>query len=128
MEKMIEAQHGDPRVVADPTRLAVAPVVVEVKAARAGFVVGIDALEIGLSAVAMGAGRTRADQAVDPTVGILVDAKPGARVRAGDPLARVFVREAGDADALVERVGSAFTIEDEARPTTPLVLGRIEAT
>jgi pyrimidine-nucleoside phosphorylase len=127
MEKMIEAQHGDPRVVADPTRLAVAPVVVEVRAARDGFVTEVDALEIGLTAVAMGAGRTRADQAVDPTVGIMLDAKPGARVGRGAPLARLFVRKAGDADELVERVGAAFTIEDSAPAPAPLVLGRIES-
>jgi thymidine phosphorylase len=75
----------------------------------------------------MGAGRTRADLAVDPTVGIMLDAKPGARVGRGAPLARLFVRKAGDADELVERVGAAFTIEDSAPAPAPLVLGRIES-
>ena len=49
-------------------------------AARAASSTRVDALDIGLAAVAMGAGRTRADQAVDPAVGITVLAKPGARV------------------------------------------------
>jgi pyrimidine-nucleoside phosphorylase len=127
MERMIEAQHGDARVVAEPTRLVVAPVVVEVAAPRDGFVTAVDALEIGLAAVAMGAGRTRADQVVDPTVGLLLDAKPGARVRRGDVLARLFVRRREDGDALVDRVRAAFAIDDEARAPGPLVLGRVDA-
>ncbi|HVH43238.1 MAG TPA: thymidine phosphorylase, partial [Labilithrix sp.] len=66
MEKMVAAQGGDASVVADPSKLVVASEVVPVKAPRDGFVTGIDALAIGLTGVAMGAGRTRADQKVDP--------------------------------------------------------------
>jgi pyrimidine-nucleoside phosphorylase len=127
MEKMVEAQHGDPSVVADPSKLAVAPGVVEIKAPRAGFVTGVDALAIGLAGVAMGAGRTRADQAVDPAVGIDVLAKPGDAVTAGHVLARLLVRAEGDAAAVRERVTGAFTIGDAAPAAKSLVVGRITA-
>jgi pyrimidine-nucleoside phosphorylase len=127
MEKMVEAQHGDPSVVADPSKLAVAPGVVEIKAPRAGFVTGVDALAIGLAGVAMGAGRTRADQAVDPAVGIDVLAKPGDAVTAGHVLARLFVRAEGDAAAVRERVTGAFVIGDAPPAVKSLVVGRITA-
>ena len=126
-ERMIEAQGGDPRVVEDRSRLEVAPEEVPVLAPRDGFVLRADALAIGLAAVAMGAGRTRADQAVDHAVGILVDRKPGQRVSRGEPLARLRVRRAAAASALVERVLAAFVIGDEAPRTRPLVLDRIVA-
>ena len=61
---------------------------VEVQADRDGYVTGIDPLEIGLSAVAMGAGRTRADHAVDPAVGIELEVTRGSRVERGAALAR----------------------------------------
>jgi pyrimidine-nucleoside phosphorylase len=123
MERMVEAQHGDPSVVAKPSKLADAPVVMEVKAPRAGFVVGIDALAIGLAGVAMGAGRTRADQKVDPSVGIELDRKLGDAVKNGDVVARLFLR---DRDAgLAERVAAAFTYDDAALPAAPLVIGRL---
>jgi pyrimidine-nucleoside phosphorylase len=109
---MIRAQGGDPRVVADRSRLEVAPVEVVVEAPRDGTVVRADALAIGLAAVAMGAGRVRADQPVDHAVGIYVDAKPGARVVRGQPLARLRVRKAEDAAAVKERVANAFTLGD----------------
>ena len=127
MEKMIAAQGGDARVVGDPSRLEVASVVVPVTAARAGYVCAIDALEMGLTAVSMGAGRTRVDQKVDPAVGIVIDAKPGARVAAGDPLARLHVRAEGDATKVAERVRAAFTIDDAPPTILPLVIGRIDA-
>jgi pyrimidine-nucleoside phosphorylase len=127
MERMIAAQGGDPRVVRDPQRLllGVGPEVVRVAAYRTGVVTDVDPLAIGLASVALGAGRARADQAIDPAVGICVDAKPGTQVKAGDTLARLFVRKGSDADSVRERVLSAFALGDEAPVPRPLVLGRV---
>ena len=127
MEKMVAAQGGDASVVADPSKLEVARHVVEVKAPRGGFVVGIDALSIGLAGVAMGAGRTRADQKVDPAVGIEIDRKPGEPVKSGDVVARLFVREPSAGQAIAERVANAFAYGDAAPERDPLVVGRITA-
>jgi pyrimidine-nucleoside phosphorylase len=129
-EKMIEAQGGDPRVVADRSRLEVAPFEVVVAAESGGVVTRVDALAVGLASVAMGAGRTRADQAVDPAVGILVEKKPGDPVASGEPLARIYVRSEGEAQraGVVERVRGAFAIDRSAQPALvprPLVLDRI---
>jgi pyrimidine-nucleoside phosphorylase len=127
-EKMIEAQGGDPHVVTDRSLLAVAGVDIVVSAVTSGFVTRIDALEIGLAAVGMGAGRTRADQSVDPAVGILIEKKPGDPVTAGEPLARVHVRQEGDARraGILDRVRSAFVISaPPVAPPGPLVLDRI---
>jgi pyrimidine-nucleoside phosphorylase len=127
LEKMIEAQGGDPRVVTDPALLALAPVEVVVRAPAAGFVTGVDAMGIGLAAVAMGAGRLRADSKVDPAVGIFIDAKPGTEVKAGDSLARIQVRSASDAEAIAERVRRAFALSPAPPPPSPLVRGRLGA-
>jgi pyrimidine-nucleoside phosphorylase len=124
-ERMIEAQGGNPRVVGDPGLLDVAREEVVVRAPADGFVQRVDAFAIGLAAVAMGAGRTRADQEVDPGVGIYVDGKPGMRVAKGEPLARVRLRSKKSADEIAERVGSAFVLGDAEPPARPLVLGRI---
>ncbi len=125
MERMVEAQYGDPSVVADPKRLAIAPEVVEIRADRAGFVTGIDALTVGLTGVAMGAGRTRADQPVDPAVGIAIDKKPGDEVKAGDVVARLFVRDRAAGTGLAQRVAGAFSYGDAKPASEPLVVGRI---
>ena len=125
MERMIEAQGGDPRVVADTGLLPAADVKVAILAERGGFITGIDPLEIGLCAVAMGAGRTRADQAVDPVVGIELAAVRGEAIEAGAPLAHLHVRRAADADAVLARVRSAFQIGAKAEAIPALVLARV---
>ena len=124
-ERMIEAQGGDPRVVADRSRLQVAAGELVVESPRDGFVTRADAYAIGLAAVAMGAGRTRADQAVDHAVGILVEKKPGSRVARGEPLARLRVRDVAGAAPIAERVRGAFVVSDAPPGPRPLVLDRI---
>ncbi len=125
-ERMRAAQGGDPRVVQDPARLAVAPSEVVVASDRAGFVVALDALAIGRAAVSIGAGRDRIDRPIDPGVGILLERKPGARVAKGEPLARLRVRDRSRAADAVERVRAAFVVGDEPPPPRPLVIGRID--
>jgi pyrimidine-nucleoside phosphorylase len=125
MEKMVAAQGGDAKVVAEPSRLEVAKEIVEVRASRGGFVSDIDALALGLAGVAMGAGRTRADQKVDPAVGIEIDAKPGEAVQVGQVVARVFVRTRSAADHVVERIAGAFSYDDAAPAPKPLVIDRL---
>jgi thymidine phosphorylase len=123
-EKMIAAQHGDARVVAEPTRLELAKTIVPVVADRDGFLARADALAIGRAAVAMGAGRMRAEDKVDHAVGAYVHKKPGDRVSKGETLATLHLRVR---DASVEeRMRSAFVIADEPPRTRPLIFDRIE--
>lgn len=127
MRKMIEAHHGDPRVVDEPDRLVVAPVHLDVTAERAGWVTGMDPLELGLSAVALGAGRTRADQSVEHDVGIELLVRCGDKVKKGMPVARIYSRTRTAAKDIEPRVRAAFTLADISFPPPPLLLGRIDA-
>jgi len=115
-ERMIEAQGGDPSVVGDPSRLVTAPERVAVVSDRSGVVQQIDALEIGLSAVAMGAGRTRADQPVDHAVGIELCASCGEVVEEGAPLALLHVHDPRDAEAIALRVRAAIEVQQDGEP------------
>jgi len=124
-ERMIEAQGGDPRVVENPSIMAAAPAHVLVKAEHEGFVAGIDSLELGLTAVSMGAGRTRADQPVDHAVGIEILAPRGMKVERGQSLARLHVRTHSAGEAIVHRVQQAFRITHVVEEAGALVLGRI---
>jgi pyrimidine-nucleoside phosphorylase len=120
-EAIIEAQGGDPRVVADPDRLPKAKLVHPVRATKAGHVIHLDALELGLAAVTMGAGRTRADQAVDPTVGLVLQRHLGDVVKKGDVLAELHLSSEPD-EALEQRVRAAFELSAKPKKAPPLVL------
>jgi len=125
MERMIAAQGGDPAVVEHPERLPSTRARVPVNAARAGLVTAIDALELGLTAVDMGAGRKRVEQAVDPAVGIELVAKTGDAVAAGAPLCYLHVHEEAAAAQWSQRIQGAFSLGDLAPPPRPLVIDAI---
>jgi thymidine phosphorylase len=111
--RWIAAQGGDPDAA-----LPRAPLVVDVPAPRAGVVQRCHALGIGLAAMRLGAGRARKEDAVDHAVGVVVAAKAGDRVDAGQPLARLHARTPPDVDA----VAACFEIGDGLPAPAPVVL------
>jgi pyrimidine-nucleoside phosphorylase len=93
LQQIIESQGGDPRVLDDYSRLPHVESREMVTAARDGFLTRVDAELVGKASVVLGAGRDRVEDAVDFAVGLLVLAKPGAAVRAGDPVFEVHYRD-----------------------------------
>jgi pyrimidine-nucleoside phosphorylase len=123
--QIIQMQGGDPSVVDDHARLPAAPHRHLVKAARDGFVTRVDAERVGRASVALGAGRDRVEDPVDPAVGILVEAKPGDAVHAGDPLLELHYRDRARLERALALVGDAVTLGD-TRPAVPaLIVGEV---
>ena len=97
--ELVAAQGGDPRVADDPAALPASAIQAPLPSPSDGWVHGVDALGAALAAQRLGAGRARAEDAIDPAVGISGLAKVGERVRKGQPLCVVH---AGDRDRLAE--------------------------
>ncbi|HEX3730803.1 MAG TPA: thymidine phosphorylase, partial [Opitutaceae bacterium] len=97
--EIVAAQGGDASMVDDPARLPAARWREPVRAAAAGFVQDVDARAVALAALRLGAGRARAEDRIDPAVGIADLVKIGERVEAGAPLATIH---ANDPAALAE--------------------------
>lgn len=123
--QMVHAHGGKVRCVEKPELLPKARHVVPVFAARSGTVTGIDPLALGLASVGLGAGRTRADQKVDPAAGIQIAAPLGAQVKRGDPLAFLHARKESLAEAERDRVASAFSVGRAARSAGKRVIERL---
>jgi pyrimidine-nucleoside phosphorylase len=123
-ERMIALHGGDAGVVADPTRLPRARHHSVVPAARAGYVSAVDARALGELAVAMGAGRTRADQDIDPRVGIELCAGVGLWVERGEPLARLHCTSLQRAPKWQTEALGAFTLSERKPRLRSRVLER----
>ncbi len=124
--QIVEAQGGDPDALADLALLPSAEGKLEVAAPSGGTVQAIDAEAIGLAAVALGAGRSRVEDAVDHGVGLMVLKKVGDRVELGEPLATVHFGKRGEpAGEVAERVRRAYQIGEQELPPEPILLGRI---
>jgi pyrimidine-nucleoside phosphorylase len=123
--RIIEVQGGDRRVVDDVSLLPHVEQRHVVKAERSGYLTRMDAELVGRASVALGAGRDRVEDPVDPAVGILVNAKPGASVRTGDPLLEVIYRDDDRLDRAKQLLTRAIVIEDAPPPARPLILGEV---
>ena len=123
LQQVTVAQGGDPAVLLDPSLLPQAENEHIVRATKGGYVVRVDAFEIGTAALRLGAGRERKEDDIDPSVGIAVEAKTGDEVTAGQALARIFWNDGSRlADALPLTEG-AFEISEQRG--SPLVYGEV---
>lgn len=125
--QLVEHQGGDPHVVDRPERLCLAPDTERVRALRSGFVVQLDAERLGRAAMCLGAGRARADAAIDHGVGLFLAVRPGDDIRAGDTVVELRHRGGrGLAEALA-LAREAIEIGDAPPPPTSLVRGVVPA-
>ena len=126
--KMVAILGGPADILEKPdSYLESAPVVVDFKANKAGIISAFDTRTLGLAVVALGGGRLRSDQAIDPAVGFTDIAELGAKVANGDTLLRIHARNAETAKAAADMVEKAIAIGDTDSPNPPLVWKRITA-
>ena len=117
---MVSAQGGDP-----DAPLLEAAHSQDVLAEADGFVTQLEARAVGIAAWRLGAGRSRKEDPVSPTAGVLCLAKPGDWVVAGQPLLRLVTDEPERFARAHEALAGAVLIGPEALPSAPLVLDRI---
>ena len=110
--ELVEAQGGNPDALTYLDRVHAAPIIRDVAAPVGGRLVAFDAGTIGQAALELGAGRARADDAVDFAVGFDQLAKCGQVLRAGDPLGRVHARDAASAERATAALLAAAGIRD----------------
>ena len=120
--RSIAAQGGDPRVIEDYSRLPLAPHRHAIFAPRPGTVSEVRAETIGIGATVLGAGRERAEDAVDPGVAIQVRVRPGQRVQHGETLLELHYHSEQRLQAALPLLESAVRIDDAPPPPQPLIL------
>lgn len=98
----------------------------EITATRAGVVGAIDALEIGVTGILLGAGRARVEDRVEPKAGILLRKKVGDPVTQGDVLASLYTDRSEMVGPARERILKAYGIQDEIPVAQPLIRAMID--
>ncbi|MEE8498402.1 MAG: thymidine phosphorylase [Acidimicrobiia bacterium] len=124
-KEVVAAQGGDTSVLDDPGLLPLARNEHTITANRSGVVIKADALDIGVGAARLGAGRETKVDVIDPAVGTTVTARIGDEVEAGAVLATLRYNDdatLADAIRLTER---AFVIGDGPAEMAPLVYEEI---
>jgi len=125
-QRLIEAQGGDPRVCDDLSLLPLAATKTPVMAPRAGYVTAVDTESVGVASMMLGAGRQRAEDAVDPAVGLTVRARLGDHVGADQPLAVLWHHAGQDVSKARARLLAAYTIAGDPAPVPKLIRDVLE--
>ncbi len=120
--QMVQQQGGDIRVVDIPDLLLADMDVEEVMADREGFVADIDPYAVGVAVALLGGGRLKTTDAIDPAVGVMVNAKRGERVDGVWPVFRVYHRGGRGLSEALDLLRGSFRITDTPPPAMPLIL------
>ena len=122
LQSNIAAQGGDPRVCDAPKDfLPLVSETVKVESPRSGFITKVDTTEIGHAIAAIGGGRVRIEDTVDPTVGFTSELKLGDQVSAGEAIGIVYCADPDAAAEAARRIQAAYQIGDAAMQSPQLV-------
>lgn len=114
----IEAQGGNPDVVDRPDELLPqAAFQIEVEADRDGVISEIEAEELGVAAMLLGAGRETIDSELDLAAGLMLHKKIGDEVKKGESILTIYSNKE-NVDASIKKIKENITIADHAEPVT----------
>jgi pyrimidine-nucleoside phosphorylase len=119
--EMVSAQGGNPAVTDDAALLPKARFIRPLSSVRTGFVTDVDPMGVALAALHLGAGRSKAEEAVDPSVGLDRLVKVGDPVKEGGALCRIHANNEKRMGEAAEMLAGAIAIGDTARPRLGLI-------
>ena len=115
---MVVAQGGDVAQVDNPELLPKAQFVEQVAAPRSGSIAAMDTAAIGWANVRLGAGRLVKSDKIDHAVGMILPAKVGQQIAAGDILGEIHANSMEKLAQAREELLAAITWSDQ--PVQPL--------
>jgi pyrimidine-nucleoside phosphorylase len=124
--QLAKRQGGDISFVEHPEKYPRSKFDEKIYADNNGFVQSIDAMELGLTSILLGAGRTKVVDVIDPKAGILLSKKIGDKVHRGDELARIFTDKQDAVNTASRRIGKAFSFTASPPKTQPLIISRVD--
>jgi pyrimidine-nucleoside phosphorylase len=119
-KQLVATQGGDARVIDVPDLLPRASLIETVVSPRSGYLSEVNAREIGLTAVDLGAGRAKKGDPIDHAVGLVVHRKVGDTVQKGEPLFTVHANDPAKLEAAKARALAAHKFS--AKKVKPLPL------
>jgi len=124
--KLVIAQSGDVSFIDDPARLPSADIIETINSPQFGYLSEINALTVGKTAVALGAGRSRKGDPIDHAVGIVIHHKVGNWVEVGEPLFTLHARDRVTFESAKQNILDAHSFSPDPVEPLPLFYGVIE--
>jgi pyrimidine-nucleoside phosphorylase len=118
--QMVIAQGGDVSYIDHPEKFPVAMYKADVKSTATGYISRINALDIGLDAMKLGAGRETADDKIDYAAGIVLRKKVGDKVTKGDILATLYTERPNFED-IQKDIAASFNMSADPIRVHPII-------
>ena len=118
---MIIYQQGNPEVINNYSLLPSASKKISVLSKEEGYIKDLNALEIGIAAMLLGAGRENKDASIDFGVGVEVLKKVGDKVSIGEPLAYLY-SNGKDEEKAYQKVIESYEIVKYKIERKPIIL------
>ena len=120
--QMVAAQGGDVSYIKNPEKFEMSKNIVEIRCEEDGYIKAINALEIGISAMKLGAGRETLEDVIDMSAGIVLDKKIGAKVNKGDLLCTIYTNKSKEEYLpVIEEIKAAYKFSKEKVEILPVI-------
>ena len=97
--------------------------IVPIKSNKSGYISKIEAEEVGIAAMILGAGRETKEDVLDLSAGIVLEKKVGDYVNEGDILAYMHLNKEEKFEQAKERFINAYSIVEEKVEPKKLIYG-----
>lgn len=118
--KFVKAQGGDLSYIDDTSKFPTAMYTIPIYAVKSGYISSMNSRELGLISMALGAGREKKEDVIDPTAGIILEKKIGDRVNKGDLLLTLYT-EKPKMEKMISTVLNCYDFSDEEVSPTKVV-------
>jgi pyrimidine-nucleoside phosphorylase len=109
-KKFIAAQGGDAGVCDDYSLLPQSKYQVELTAETDGYISKINAYEVGMTAIDIGAGRRKKEDTIDYSAGFVFNKKVGDKIKKGETILFIHTNNSASIDAAKNRLKKAIAI------------------
>lgn len=125
-KEFIKSQGGNTKQVENAELLPKAKYIYEVKSELYGYVEKINAQNIGIIAMELGAGRAKKEDEIDLAVGVVLNKKRGDKVNKGDTLAYIHANEESKIESAARKIIENYVISENYEDNIPLIYGIIK--
>lgn len=123
---LISAQGGDASYIDDTSKFEKAKYIVPVVSEKSGYVKRINAENIGIVAMELGAGRATKESVIDLAVGIVLNKKRGDYVEAGEALAYIHSNHEEKIEKAKNDIIKNYELVSEYKDDIPLIFDVIK--
>jgi pyrimidine-nucleoside phosphorylase len=121
LKEWVVAQGGNGDWIENPDNFPKAQFKEDIIAENDCYISSMNAEEIGISSVILGAGREKKDDTIDMTAGIILNKKTGDKIKKGDIIATLYTNSGNTIKSAKEKFLSAIEFSGEKPEEIPLI-------